>query len=378
MTMRLRAFVSLALGLALSHAILAHADIVVGQSLPLTGEAGAAGRGLALGSKIYFDHVNATEGGVNGQKIVQVVKDDAYKPENTLRNVKDFVADPHVVALTGLYGTDNVSELLRQGVFDGATPPVVGVSTGARLLREPLNPSIFHLRASYVEEVEAIVRHVTSLGTKRIAVFYEDNPFGEAGLRAAEDAAKKRNVALVARASYEPYTTDVRNAVKDVIESNPDTVIMVSITPPTAEFIQQFHAAGGQAFLFCISTANVEGLARTVAPPVLQGVGMSQVMPFPYSATLPLVAEYQKLMNTYAKGTPYSYPTMEGFLNAKLLVTALKKAGAAPTRASVRQALDNLGQVNLGGYTLSFSPNNHIGSHFVDLTVVSRTGKLMR
>lgn len=182
----------------------------------------------------------------------------------------------------------------------------------------------------------------------------------------------------MARASYEPYTTDVRNAVKDVVESTPDAVIMVSITPPTAEFIQQFRAAGGQAFLFCISTANVEGLSKTVDASVLQGVGISQVMPFPYSATLPLVAEYQKLMNTYAKGTPYSYPTMEGFLNAKLLVSALKKAGATPTRASVRQALDNLGQVNLGGYALSFSPSNHIGSHFVDLTVVSRTGKLMR
>jgi ABC-type branched-subunit amino acid transport system substrate-binding protein len=376
--MRLRAFLSLALGLGLSLTSAAHADILVGQSVPLTGEAGGSGRGLALGAKIVFDHLNATEGGVNGQKIVHLVKDDAYKPDVTLRNVKEFAADSRVIALTGLYGTDNVSELLRQGVFDGAAPPVVGVSTGARLLREPLNPSIYHLRASYVEEVEAIVRHVTSLGTKRIAVFYEDNPFGEAGLRAAEDAAKKRNVALVARAPYEPYTTEVRSAVKEVVESNPDTVIMVSITPPTAEFIQQFHKAGGRAYLFCISTANVEGLVKALDPAVLQGVGMSQVMPFPYSATLPLVAEYQKLMNTYAKGTPYSYPTMEGFLNAKLLVAALKKAGAAPTRASVRQALDSLGQVNLGGYQLSLSSGNHIGSHFVDLTVVSRTGKLMR
>jgi ABC-type branched-subunit amino acid transport system substrate-binding protein len=376
--MRMRSFLSMALGVSISLCSIAHADILIGQSVPLSGEAGGTGRGLALGAKIYFDHVNATEGGVNGQKIVHLVKDDAYKPELTLRNVREFVADPRIVALTGLYGTDNVSELLREGVLDASAPAVVGVSTGARLLREPMNPAIFHLRASYVEEVEAIVRHVTSLGTRRIAVFYEDNPFGEAGLRAAEDAAKKRNVALVARAAYEPYTTEVRNAVKDVVDSNPDTVIMVSITPPTAEFIQQFRAAGGQAFLFSISTANAEGLVKAVNPTVLQGLGMSQVMPFPYSATLPLVAEYQKLMATYAKGTPYSYPSMEGFLNAKLLVAALRKSGAAPNRASMRQALDNLGQVNLGGYMVSFSPSNHIGSHFVDLTVVGRTGKLMR
>ena len=376
--MRLKACSSLLLGLAFALASQAHADIVVAQSAPLTGEAGGAGRGLALGAKIYFDHVNATEGGVNGHKIIHVVKDDGYQIEGTVRNAKEFIADPRVVALTGLYGTDNVTELFKQGLFDNTPLPIVGVSTGAKLLREPMNPSIFHLRASYIEEVDAIVRHVAGLGTKRIAVVYEDNPFGEAGLRAAEDAVKKRNLALVARATYQQHTTDVRDAVKDVIESQPDTVILVAITPPAAEFIKQFHAAGGRAYLFGLSTANVEGLSKVVSPTALQGLGISQVVPFPYSATLPLVADYQALMKTYAKGTPYSYSTMEGYMNARVLVMALKKAGNAPTRASVRQALEGLGQVNLGGYPLNFSPTNHVGSRFVDLTVVSRTGALMR
>ena len=143
------------------------------------------------------------------------------------------------------------------------------------------------------------MRHVAGLGTKRIAVVYEDNPFGEAGLRAAEDAAKKRGLALVARATYEQHTTNVRDAVKDVIDSQPDTVILVAITPPTAEFIKQFHAAGGRAYLFGISTASVEGLSKVVSPTALQGLGISQVMPFPYSATLPLVAEYQALAAGY-------------------------------------------------------------------------------
>lgn len=376
--MRLKRCLSFCLGLALTLASHAYADIVVAQSAPLTGEAGASGRGLVMGAKIYFDHVNATEGGVNGQKIVHLVKDDAYQIEGTVRNTRAFIADPRVLALTGLYGTDNVTELFKQGLFDGTPLPIVGVSTGAKLLREPLNPSIFHLRASYIEEVDAIVRHVAGLGTKRIAVVYEDNPFGEAGLRAAEDAVRKRGLALVARATYEQHTTNVRDAVKDVIDSHPDTVILIAITPPAAEFIKQFHAAGGRAYLFGISTANVEGLSKVVSPTALQGLGISQVMPFPYSATLPLVAEYQALMKTYAKGNPYSYSTMEGYMNARVLVLALKKAGANPTRASVRQALEGLGQINLGGYPLNFSPTNHIGSHFVDLTVVSRTGALMR
>ena len=376
--MRLKSFLSLCLGLASVFALTARADILIAQSAPLTGEAGASGRGLALGAKIYFDHVNATEGGVNGQKIVHLVKDDGYQIEGTVRNTREFIADPRVLALTGLYGTDNVTELFKQGLFDNTPLAIVGVSTGAKLLREPLNPTIFHLRASYIEEVDAIVRHVAGLGTKRIAVVYEDNPFGEAGLRAAEDAARKRDLALVARATYQQHSTDVRDAVKEVIDSKPDSVILIAITPPAAEFIKQFHAAGGRAYLFSISTANVEGLTKVVNPTALQGLGISQVMPFPYSATLPLVAEYQALMKTYGKGNPYSYPTMEGYMNARVLVMALKKAGSTPTRASVRQALESLGQINLGGYPLNFSPSNHVGSRFVDLTVVSRTGALMR
>ena len=376
--MRLNTRLALCVGLVLALASPAFADIVVAQSAPLTGEAGATGRGLVLGAKIYFDHINATEGGVNGQKIVHLVKDDGYQIEGTVRNTKEFIADPRVLALTGLYGTENVTELFKLGLFDKTPLSIIGVSTGAKLLREPLNPTIFHLRASYIEEVDAIVRHVAGLGTKRIAVVYEDNSFGEAGLRAAEDAAKKRDLVLVARATYEQHSTDVREAVKEVIDSKPDSVILIAITPPAAEFIKQFHAAGGRAYLFGISTANVEGLSKVVGATALQGLGISQVLPFPYSATLPLVSDYQALMKTYGKGSPFSYPSMEGYMNARVLVMALKKAGATPTRASVRQALEGLGQVNLGGYPLNFSPTNHVGSRFVDLTVVSRTGALMR
>jgi ABC-type branched-subunit amino acid transport system substrate-binding protein len=371
----IRLLFGLAAGLAAAQT---HADIVVGQSAPLTGIAAGSGEGLVLGTKIYLDHINA-EGGINGNKLVLVVKDDGYKVEDTVKNTTEFLADPKVVALTGYYGTDNVLELFKRGVFDNSPMPMVGVTSGARLLREPLNPNVFHVRASYAEEIDAIVRHVANLGTKRIAVFYEENPFGEAGLRAAEDSVKKRNLILVARATYEPHTVDVTNAVKDVIASNPDTVIMISITQATGAFVKAYNAAGGRAFLFNISTANLDGLIKSVGnPALLNGLGISQVLPFPYSATLPVVVEYQALMAKYAKGKPYTYSSMEGFLNAKVLVAALKKAGNNPTRASVKQALENLGELNLGGYPVTFNAGRHVGSKFVDLTVVGRNGALMR
>jgi ABC-type branched-subunit amino acid transport system substrate-binding protein len=368
----------LLLGLAAAAAAHVQADIVIAQSAPLTGVAAGAGEGLVLGTRIYFEHANA-EGGVNGQKLIHLVKDDGYKIEDTVKNTNEFIADPKVMALTGYYGTDNVLELFKRGVFDNTPLPLVGITSGARLLREPLNPNIFHVRASYAEEIEAIVRHVANLGTKRIAVFYEENPFGEAGLRAVEDAVKKRNLALVARATYEPHSTDVANAVKDVVASNPDTVIMVAITQATAAFVKDYSKAGGHGFLFNMSTANLDGLIKAVGnPALLNGLGISQVLPYPYSATLPVVAEYQALMTKYAKGKPYSYSSMEGFLNAKVLVAALKKAGANPTRILVKQALENLGEFNAGGYPVTFSPTRHVGSKFVDLTVVGRNGALMR
>ena len=354
------------------------ADVFIGQSAPLSGEAAEAGKGLVLGTRIYFEHINRTEGGVNGHQIIHLVKDDGYKIEATVNNTREFIANPGLIALTGYYGTDNLFELFRQDLFGKHSPVLVGASTGARLLREPHNPHIFHLRAGYIEEINAIVRHVAGLGTRRIAVFHEDNPFGGAGLRAVEDAAAKRNLAVVARVSYEPYSSDVANAVDDVLAADPDSVIMIAISAPAAEFIKRYRSRGGRGFLFNISTANVGEFAQTMEASVAQGVGISQVFPFPFSATLPLVSEYQQLMARYAKGEPYSYPSMEGFMNAKVLVAALRKAGKKPTRASLRAALQNLGTFDLGGYPLTFSSTNHIGSRFVELTVVSRTGALMR
>jgi ABC-type branched-subunit amino acid transport system substrate-binding protein len=170
----------------------------------------------------------------------------------------------------------------------------------------------------------------------------------------------------------------VDTAVKDVLAADPDSVVMVAISAPAAEFARRYRAAGGRGFLFNISTASVEVITKSVGANVAQGVGISQVFPFPYSATLPLVSEYQTLMQRYAKGVPYSYPSMEGFMNAKVLVAALRKAGKEPTRASVKQSLEGLGQLNLGGYPVSFGSGNHIGSRFVELTVISKTGNLVR
>lgn len=355
----------------------ANADILIGQSAPLSGDLASTGNGLVLGTKIAFDQVNA-EGGINGHKLVQVVKDDANSAAGMAKNTRAFLADPKVVALTGYYGTDNVTELFKQSLFDGSPMAIVGVSSGARLLREPLIPTLFHIRASYAEEVGAIVRHVTGLGSKRIAVFYEDSPFGDAGMRAVEDAAKQRKAVVVARANYDERSIDVKNALSDVMASQPDTVIMIATSAPAAAFVKGYKAAGGRAYLFSISTVSSAELAKAASPTILQGLGISQVLPFPFSATLPVVSEYQAQMSKYAKGTPYSYSSMEGFINAKVLVAALKKAGKEPTRASVRQALENLGEVNVGGYPVTFSASSHVGSRFVDLTVVGRNGSLLR
>jgi branched-chain amino acid transport system substrate-binding protein len=369
---------SLMLGLVLALPTqVAHADILIGQTAPLSGDLANAGQGLVLGTRIAFDEVNA-EGGINGHKLIQVVKDDANTAEGMTKNTKGFLADPKIVAITGYYGTDNVAEQFKQSLFDGSPIAVVGVSSGARLLREPLIPTLFHIRASYAEEVDAIVRHVTGLGSLRVAVFYEDSPFGDAGMRAVEDAAKRRKAVVVARASYDERSTDFKNALSDVIASQPDTIIMIATSAPAAAFIKAYKAAGGHAYLFGISTVSSVELAKAAGPAVLQGLGISQVLPFPFSATLPVVSEYQAQMSRYAKGTPYSYSSMEGFINAKVLIAALKKAGRQPTRASVRQALDSLGEVNVGGYPVTFSATSHVGSRFVDLTVVGRNGSLLR
>ena len=370
----------MAAALALAGAVawpLHAAEIVVGQVAPLSGVLASTGEQMVLGGKIYFDWVNA-QGGVHGATIRQAVADDAYKVADTVRLARELLAKPEVVALYGFAGTANITQLLADGVLEQGGAALVAPYTGGESLRTPFNPWIFHVRAGYADEAEHMVQQLTTLGMNRIAVMYQDDGFGKAGLAGVEAALAKRNLKLVASAGYERNTDKVEDAVKTIAVAEVHAVIMIAINKPAAAFVKQYREQGGGAQLYNISVVDPAELVKLAGLKNAHGLGISQVVPYPYRPLLPVVREYQTLLKKYAPGAEINYTSFEQFLGAKVLVEALRRAGPAPSRAKVIKALESLHSYDLGGITLGYSPANRVGSRYVEVTVIGSNGKLMK
>lgn len=353
------------------------ADIVVGQVAPLSGVLATTGQQMVLGGKIYFDHVNA-RGGIHGQKIKVLVADDAYKVDETVKLTREMLAKPEVVALYGFAGTANVGKLLTDKVLDEGGAALVAPYTGGEPLRSPFNSWIFHVRAGYAAEAEHMVQQVTTLGMNRVAVMYQDDGFGKAGLVGVEAALAKRGLKLVAAAGYERNTDKVEQAVKTIKAADPQAIIMISINKPTAAFIKGYRESGGGAQLYNISVVDPAELVKLAGLKNAHGLGISQVVPYPYMPNLPVIREYQDLLKKYAPNEQVNYTSFEQFLGAKVLVEALRRAGPRPDRAKVIKALESLSPYDLGGITVSFSPENRVGSRYVEVTVIGSSGKLLK
>jgi len=352
-------------------------DLVIGQVAPLSGVLADTGKDMVLGVKVYFDYVNE-HGGVHGRKLRLVVKDDGYKVAETVRKTHEVIDEDNALALIGFAGTGNVGELLKQKVLEKANIALVAPYTGGENLRKPFNRNIFHIRASYADEAEGIVDELMMLHMTHIAVMYQDDPFGKAGLAGVEAALKKRHLTLAATGAYPKNTADVDAAVKAIAKANPQAVVMISVNRSTAAFSKRIRKVSTVAQLVNISVVNPKEIVRLIGAKDARGIGIAQVMPFPYSATLPIVMEYQKAMKKYAPDSEYSYTSFEEFIGAKVLVEGLRRAGDKPTREKVIEALETLNAFDVGGFTLKFSPTNHVGSHFVEITVIGQNGRLLR
>lgn len=369
---------ALVCGLGAGLAPAARADeIVIAQVAPLSGVLATTGAQMVLGGKIYFDWVNE-RGGIHGATLRQEVADDGYRVDDTVRLTREMLARPEVVALYGFAGTANITQLLADGVLAQGGAALVAPYTGGESLRSPFNPWIFHVRAGYVDETEHMVQQLTTLGMKRVGVMYQDDGFGKAGLAGVEAALAKRDLKLAVSASYERNTDKVDDAVKAIKASDAQAVIMIAVNKPAAAFIQRYREQGGGAQLYNISVVDPTELVKLAGLKNAHGLGISQVVPYPYRPSLPVVREYQALLKKYAPDAEVTYTSFEQFLGAKVLVEALRRAGPAPTRAKVVKALESMQSYDLGGITLGYSPTNRVGSRYVEVTVIGANGRLMK
>ena len=341
--------------------------ILIGQSAALSGPAEQLGKEMKAGAEAYFTVINKA-GGVNGRMIKLISVDDGYEPDKAAANTKKLIAEDKVLALFGYVGTPTSNAALP--IFSAAKVPFVGAFTGAQSLREPFNRYIFNVRASYFDETEQIVAHLVQQGITKIAVFYQNDAYGKAGLAGVERAMKKRMLTIAETGTVERNTTDVAAAVSKLAKSDTNAIIMISAYKSCAAFIRAMKLAGGFQQFWNVSFVGSKALSSELGDEGI-GVQISQVVPFPWSDVNPIVRDYQKHIGGASN---YSFTSLEGYIAARILVEGLKRAGKTPTRESLVDALAGMSKTDLGGFTVSYSPTNHNGSTFVDLTIISRAG----
>jgi branched-chain amino acid transport system substrate-binding protein len=347
--------------------------ILLGQAAVFTGPAAQLGIQMRNGIKSYVDFVNE-KGGVHGRRIELITEDDKYEP-SVATGASQALIDKHkVFALLGYVGTPTGVAHLK--VTTAAKVPLVGMFTGAEVLRAPMNRYVFHVRASYYDETEKMVEQVVSTGGKKIAVFYQADAYGEAGRMGTEIALKKRNMTIHSNGTVERNTVAVEKAVQTIHASQPDAVVMVGAYQACAEFIKQMKAAGSGAQFYNVSFVGSAALANALGKDGL-GVAISQVVPFPWATGVPVVKEYQSMAKK-AGFADYNFSAMEGFLVAKVMVEGLRRTGKNLTREGFVDAMEKMNDVDLGGFFVSYSPTSHTGSRFVDLTIIGRDGKFLR
>jgi ABC-type branched-subunit amino acid transport system substrate-binding protein len=347
--------------------------VVLGQSAALSGPAAQLGLQMNAGARIYFSALNA-QGGVNGNQIELRATDDGYEPDRCKANTEKFIKDD-LFALFGYVGTPTCLAALP--LVTDSKIPFFGPFTGAEALRDPFHRSVFHLRASYFDETALIVKQLTSLGLKKIAVFYQDDAYGKAGLEGVTRALKVLNLAPVALGTVERNTVNVAQAVKDIVGKGADAVVQISAYKSCAAFIRESRKAGYGGTFFNVSFVGTQALADELGKEA-NGIMISQVMPFPFSTTTPISREYLEAVRKAGGDAKPNYSSMEGYLAAKVLAEGLRRAGRTPTRESLITGLESIQKTDFGGFLVDFGPKDHVASRFVDLSMLTEDGRVRR
>jgi len=346
--------------------------IVVGQSAAFEGPAQALGLGMRTGLQAAFKEVNDA-GGVNGRTIEMVTYDDGYEPERAIDNTELLINTDKVFAIVGGVGTPTAKA--AQPITKAAGVPFIGPFTGAGFLRDPDNSNVINVRGSYDQETEAWISHLSEdLDSKRIAILYQDDSFGRAGLSGVRKAMEKRNLKLVAEGTYERNTTAVKSALLKIRKAKPDAVVMVGAYRPIAEFVRLARKLRMDSKFVTISFVGSKALAKELGD-AGTGVVITQVVPFPENESLPLVEMYRKALAELEPGAEPGFVSLEGYMVGRLFVEAVTKLGKDVTRDGLLAVFENTGTFDLGGVSLSYGPADNQGMDQVYLSVLQPDGK---
>ena len=304
---------------------------LLAQSLPLKGPSGHIGERFALGIDTVLRELN-NRGGIAGRPVKVWRIDDGYEPENTLRNTRFFAAEPDVLALFGFFGTPTSKAALPIAKTAGLT--LVAPLTGASALRAQGQTGVLHFRASYAEEARRIVNHLVNDGFVRIAVAYQNDAYGKDVLASTVEALKKHNLSAVSTAALPRNSIETKQAADTIIKSKPDALIVISLSKTMASLVNNLHRNGSRPQLMTISPTGTKALFRDLPQAAAFGVGVTQVVPFPWDARHPDVASYQRLLRQQQQDgeVDFDFYSLEGFMAAQWLVEAMESIAPDVTR----------------------------------------------
>lgn len=351
------------------------AEIVIGQVAALNGPVAELGTGINAGLAAAIAEANA-KGGIHGRRLRLIAADDGYDPGRALDAALRLVEEDRVFCLAGLVGSATAKN--AEPALSESRIPVVGLMTGASFLRQPVKRYIYNVRASYADEAEAQVEHlVKDLGAKRIAILYQNDAFGRAGLTGTEAALKRRGMALAGQASFERGSLELQAQVNALAATRPDALIMTGPAKPVAAIVRLARAAKLDAALATCSFVATETLIRELGAAEAEGLVISQVVPSPADPAVPLVRDYLNALRSSAPDRAADYTSLEGYAYGRVLVLGLERAGRDLTREKLVDALDGITATSLGGMPIAFARDNHQASSQVFLTQV-RAGRAVQ
>ena len=356
-------------GVAKAEVGVTDSTILFGQAAALDGPAAALGTGMRAGILAAFAEANAN-GGVNGHQLELKSYDDGYEPEQSISHTQTLINQDQVFGLIGAVGTPTSSA--TQPIATEAGVPFVGPFTGAGFLRAPELTNVVNVRASYGQETEAWIKHLTEdLGYDRIAILYQDDSFGRVGLDGVTKAMDKRGLKLVAEGTYKRNTTAVKEALLAIRKADPQAVVMVGAYKPIAEFIKLARKVKMTSTFVNISFVGSDALAKELGP-VGEGVVITQVVPFPWDNSLPLVQQYQAALKAHDANAQLGFVSLEGYIVGRIAIAALQKVQGDVTRDAFLKAMN--GSFDLGGMTLTYGAGDNQGLDDVFLTVIQADG----
>lgn len=371
--MRLLKHISVAV-LILMGTVSVQAQILIGQTAGFSGAVAAGVKETSDGAKLYINAINA-KGGVNGQKIELLSLDDKFEPKLAAENARILIEEKNVVAMFLTRGTPHTEAILP--LLDKNSVPLIGPSTGAMVLHQPVKKYVFNVRATYQREAEKAVLHLSTLGIKRIALVYPDDSFGADGVIGAQKGLTAAKLTAVAVEKFDRSKPDFSKIIPTLITSDAQAVIMIASGSAVVSGLTALRAAGSGAQVVTLSNNASSGFVKSLGANA-RGVVVTQVFPNERAITYSFVKEAQDLLRNSKDSAELSPAMLEGFAAAKVLVEALRRAGPGLSRAKIQSALEGMKKYDLGGLEVSFSTEDHTGLDFADLSIIGTDGKFKR